>query len=235
MKSLTTAPRDGSVVAPLTYPFLHQLLLRRFLALAHRFQLPVFLWDPVALDLLSQDALLYRESHQKEQHCSFICTHREFTSFALLASLWKYHASLFDAAAERGLELLEIHGKDPRLISTGDLTAKEIPLHFLFRFERRLVHVVVLYERSGRFLWHGPLRLNANIDHSFAPFQMLDFGRHAGAYDRPELILTTVDGLDVRIPKNLSAFPREHSESRFLECRLREAKAFYQVLMHDGK
>ncbi len=93
-------------------------------------------------------------------------------------------AALLDAAAERGLELLEIHGKDPRLISMDDLIAKEIPLHFLFRFNSRLVHVVVLYERSGKYLWHGPLRLRGSMDRTFAPFGKLDFGHHAGAYDR---------------------------------------------------
>ncbi|KAL0192127.1 hypothetical protein M9458_010423, partial [Cirrhinus mrigala] len=84
-------------------------------------------------------------------------------------------AALLDAAAERGLELLEIHGKDPRLNSMDDLTAKQIPLHFLFRFNSRLVHVVVLYERSGK--------LKDSMDRTFAPFGKLDFGRHAGAYD----------------------------------------------------
>lgn len=93
-------------------------------------------------------------------------------------------AALMEAAAERGLELMEVHGKDPRLVSMDDLTAKEIPLHFLFRFNGRLVHVVVLYERSGKYLWHGPLRLRAGTDRTFASFGKLDFGRHAGAFDR---------------------------------------------------
>lgn len=47
-----------------------------------------------------------------------------------------------------------------------------------------LCQVVFLYERSGNYLWHGALRLKANMDKSFAPFKQLDYGRHAGAYDR---------------------------------------------------
>lgn len=47
-----------------------------------------------------------------------------------------------------------------------------------------LSQVVFLYERSGNYLWHGALRLKANVDRSFAPFKLLDYGRHAGAYDR---------------------------------------------------
>lgn len=65
-----------------------------------------------------------------------------------------------------------------------DLMGSEIPLHLLFRFNSRLVHVVVMYERSGNYLWNGPLRLKSSMDRTFAPFRKLDFGRYAGAYDR---------------------------------------------------
>ncbi|XP_057213883.1 fukutin isoform X1 [Triplophysa rosa] len=208
----------------------HLHLLKKFLGLVRKFQLPVFLADTASLNLLSQDDLLYKASQQKEPRCSFLCTHRDFTTFALLGNLWKYDKdALLQAAEERGLEVLEIRGKDPRLNSMDDLTGNEIPLHFLFRFNNRVVHVVVLYERSGNYLWHGPLRLKASMDKTFIPFGKLDFGRHAGAYDRPELILTTLDGLDVRTPKNHSRFLIDHSNSRFLECRCKEAKTFYQL------
>lgn len=205
-------------------------LVKKFLGLVHKFKMPVFLVDTASLNLLSQDAVLYKDSQQKEAHCSFLCTHRDFTTFALLENLWKYDQDvLLKAAEERGLEVLEIRGKDPRLMSMDDMTGNEIPLHFLFRLNGHIVHVVILYERSGNYLWHGPLRLKASMDKTFIPsVEKLDFGRYAGAYDRPELILTTLDGLDVRIPKNYSRFLREHSGSRFLECRCKEARAFYQ-------
>ncbi|XP_051981499.1 fukutin isoform X2 [Xyrauchen texanus] len=208
-------------------------LVKKFLGLVHKFNLPVFLVDTASLNLLSQDAILYRDSQLKEPHCSFLCTHRDFTTFALLGNLWKYNAALLEAAEERGLELLEIRGKDPRLLNMDDLMGNEIPLHFLFRFNNHLVHVVVLYERSGQYLWHAPFRLRASMDRTFAPFRKLDFGRHAGAYDRPELMLTTLDGLDVRIPKNYSLFLHEHSNNHFLECSYREARAFYQLYPDD--
>ncbi|XP_030640407.1 ribitol-5-phosphate transferase FKTN [Chanos chanos] len=209
------------------------LVVKKFLALVRRFNLPVFLVDTASLALLSEDAVLLKDSQLKSPHCSFLCTHREFTTFALLGNLWKYDASFLEAAEERGLEFLEIRGKDPRLVSMDDVSVNEIPLHFLFRLGGRMVHVVVLYERSGHYLWHGPLRLREPTDRTFAPFKRLDFGCHAGAYNRPELILTTLDGLDVLIPKNLSRFLSEHSQARFLECRYREARAFYQLYPDD--
>lgn len=96
-------------------------------------------------------------------------------------------AAILEAAEERGLELLEIRGKDPRLVSMDDLSGRDIPLHLLFRFSGRLVHVVVLYERSGNYLWHGPLRLRGSTDRTFAPFRDLEFGRYAGAYNKYSL------------------------------------------------
>lgn len=208
-------------------------VVKKFLGLVHRYNMPVFLADTASLALLSQDSMLLKDSLVREPHCTFLCSGREFTTFALLSNLWKYDAGLVAAAEERGFDLLEVRGKDPRLVSMEDLSGNEIPLHFLFRLQGHVIHVVVLYERSGNYLWHGSLRLKPNMDRTFAPFRKLDYGRHAGAYDRPELVLTALDGLDFRIPRNISGFLREHSQACFLECRYREARAFFQMYPDD--
>lgn len=46
---------------------------------------------------------------------------------------------------------------------------------------------------------------------------------------RPELVLTVLDGLDVRVPRNISRFLSEQQHARFLECRYRDARNFLQV------
>lgn len=46
---------------------------------------------------------------------------------------------------------------------------------------------------------------------------------------RPELVLTVLDGLDVRVPRNVSRFLSEQKHARFLECRHRDARNFLQV------
>nr|XP_029510065.1 fukutin [Oncorhynchus nerka] len=208
-------------------------VVKKFMGLVHKYNMPVFLVDTASLGLLSQDSMLLRDSLVKEPHCTFLCTNRDVLTFALLNNLWKYDAGLVAAAEEKGFELLEVRGKDPRLVSMDDLSGNEIPLHFLFRLQGYVVHVVVLYERSGNYLWHGVLRLKPNMDRKFAPFRRLDYGRNAGAYDRPELVLTTVDGLDVRIPRNISGFLTEYSQARFLECRYRDARSFFQLYPDD--
>ncbi|XP_038826926.1 fukutin [Salvelinus fontinalis] len=208
-------------------------VVKKFMGLVHKYNMPVFLVDTASLGLLSQDSMLLRDSLVKEPHCAFLCTNRDVLTFALLNNLWKYDAGLVAAAEEKGFELLEVRGKDPRLVSMDDLSGNEIPLHFLFRLQGYVVHVVVLYERSGNYLWHGVLRLKPNMDRKFAPFRRLDYGRNAGAYDRPELVLTTLDGLDVRIPRNISGFLTEYSHARFLECRYRDARSFFQLYPDD--
>ncbi|XP_031177433.1 fukutin [Sander lucioperca] len=207
--------------------------VKKFLALAQRFGLPLFLADTAALTLLSHDALRQRDRLVREPHCSFLCTGRPITSFALHANLWKYEPSFLLAAEQKGFELLELRGEDPRLASLDTLSGQEIPLHFLFRLHGYIIHVVFLYERSGNYLWSGALRLRADADRGFAPFKLLDYGRHAGAYDRPELVLTVLDGLDVRIPRNVSHFLSEQRHARFLECRYRDARNFLQMYPDD--
>ncbi|KAM3873745.1 ribitol-5-phosphate transferase FKTN [Diretmus argenteus] len=207
--------------------------VKKFLNLAQRFNLPLFLVDPASLVLLSQDALLQKDSMVREPHCTFLCTGQPITSFALLAHLWKYDAGLGSAAEEKGFEMLEVRGKDPRLASMDDLSGNEIPHHFLFRLHGYIIQVMVLYERSGNYLWHGALRLKPNMDRSFAPFNKMEYGRRAGAYDRPELVLMVLDGLDVRVPRNISGFLRERNHARFLECHYHNARNFLQLFPDD--
>ncbi|XP_026153831.1 ribitol-5-phosphate transferase FKTN isoform X2 [Mastacembelus armatus] len=211
-----------------------QWTVKNFLALAQRFRLPVFLVDTAALTLLSQDALRQHDWLVRELHCSFLCTGRPITSFALHANQWKYNSGFLLAAEQKGFELLEFRGEDPRLASLDTLSGEEIPLHFLFRLHGYIIQVVFLYERSGNYLWHGALRLRGNMNRNFAPFKQLDYGRDAGVYDRPDLVLTVLDGLDVRVPRNISRFLSEQRHARFLECRYRDARNFLQLYPEDS-
>lgn len=210
------------------------LTVKSFLALARRFRMPLFLIDTAVLSLLSQDALRQSDHLAREPHCSFLCTGRPIMAFALQANQWKYDVGLPLAAEQKGFEVLELRGEDPRLASLDTLSGDNIPLHFLFRLHGYIIQVVFLYERSGNYLWHGTLRLSTDMDRSFAPFKQLDYGRHAGAYDRPELVLTVLDGLDIRIPRNVTHFLSEQRYARFLECRYRDARNFLQLYPQDS-
>ncbi|XP_008324389.1 ribitol-5-phosphate transferase FKTN [Cynoglossus semilaevis] len=229
-----SGPHILSQTGHLTASDIQWQTVKTFLALAQRFRLPLFLADTAALSLLSQDALRQRDQQTHEPHCTFLCTNRQVTSFGLQANLWKYNPDFLLAAEQKGFELLQLRGEDPRLASLDTLSGEEIPLHFLFRLNSYIIHVVFLYERSGNYLWHGALRLKANMDRSFAPFKLLDYGRYSGAYDRPELILTVVDGLDIKVPRNVTGFLNEQQNARFLECRYREARNFLQLYPEDS-
>ncbi|XP_058473710.1 fukutin [Solea solea] len=229
-----SGPHILSQTGHLTASDIQWQTVKKFLALAQRFRLPLFLADTAALTLLSQDALRQRDRQTREPHCSFLCTDRPITSFALQANLWKHNANFLLAAEQKGFELLQVRGEDPRLASLDTLSGEEIPLHFLFRLHGYIIHVVFLYERSGNYLWHGALRLKAHVDRSFAPFKLLDYGRHTGAYDRPKLVLTVLDGLDIQVPHNITRFLSEQRHAHFLECRYREARTFLQLYPEDS-
>lgn len=208
--------------------------LKKFLALARRFRLPLFLADTAALALLSQDALRQRDRLVHEPHCSFLCTSRPITSFALHANQWKFDPGFLLAAEQKGFQQVTLMGKDPRLASLDSLSGEDIPLHLLLRLHDYIIQVVFLYERSGNYLWFGALRLHGDTDREFAPFTQLDYGRHAGALDRQQLVLTVLDGLDIRVPSNISHFLSEQRRSHFLECPYHDARNFLQLYPDDS-
>ncbi|KAM9734449.1 LOW QUALITY PROTEIN: ribitol-5-phosphate transferase FKTN [Menidia menidia] len=217
--------------------------LRSFLALARRFRLPLFLGDTASLELLSQNAAGRRGPPPRgpppppgapppaEPPCSVLCTGRPITSFLLLASQWTYQPGLLLAARQQGFQVLELGGPDPRLADAQ--SGGRLPLHLLLRRHGYAVQVVFLYQRSGGFLWHGALRLPPHTDPHFTAFRELDYGQHPGAYDRPRLVLSVLDGLDVPVPLNVSGFLSQRRGARFLECPHREAQQFLQRYPDD--
>ncbi|XP_004949412.5 fukutin isoform X1 [Gallus gallus] len=210
-------------------------VVRKFLGLISSHNIPVYLIDPLILGLVDKDIEQIRSSSDgPSPECKYFCAPRDFTTFALLDKAWKHEVGLFRTAEKMGFQWLKVLNKDPRLDGMDDLSGTEIPLHYIFKLASHAIHLVVFYERSGNFLWHGPLRLKQHMDRKFVPFRKLHFGRYPGAYEKPELLLVSIDDLKVQIPKNPSSFLEEMSHSRFLECRYREARAFFQVYPDDA-
>ncbi|XP_049651237.1 ribitol-5-phosphate transferase FKTN isoform X1 [Accipiter gentilis] len=210
-------------------------VVRKFLGLLSSHNIPVYLIDPLILGLVDKDFEQIRSSPDgPSPECKYFCAPRDFTTFALLDKTWKHEVGLFRTAEKMGFQWLKIINKDPRLDGMDDLSGIEIPLHYIFKLASHAIHLVVFYERSGNYLWHGPLRLKQHMDRKFVPFRKLHFGRYPGAYEKPELLLVSIDDLKVQIPKNPSSFLEEMSHSRFLECRYREARAFFQLYPDDA-
>ncbi|XP_054218326.1 ribitol-5-phosphate transferase FKTN isoform X6 [Homo sapiens] len=196
---------------------------------------PVFLIDPLILELINKNfEQVKNTSHGSTSQCKFFCVPRDFTAFALQYHLWKNEEGWFRIAENMGFQCLKIESKDPRLDGIDSLSGTEIPLHYICKLATHAIHLVVFHERSGNYLWHGHLRLKEHIDRKFVPFQKLQFGRYPGAFDRPELQQVTVDGLEVLIPKDPMHFVEEVPHSRFIECRYKEARAFFQQYLDDN-
>ncbi|XP_069486933.1 ribitol-5-phosphate transferase FKTN isoform X2 [Ambystoma mexicanum] len=236
---LYLSPKNGSAFSKFKGSFLaHESprwrAVRKFIGLVSSHNVPVFLIDPLVLGLIGRDLEQIKSSPGSiHPECKYLCSPREFTTFALLDKLWKHEVSLFQTAEKMGFQWLEIRGKDPRLEGMDDLSGTEIPLHYIFKLTAHTIHVVVFYERSGNYLWHGPLRLKQHMDRKFVHFRKLQYGRYPGAFDKPELFLVSLDGLKVKIPQNLSRFQEEIATAQVLECRYREARAFFQLYPDD--
>ncbi|XP_036186019.1 FSD1-like protein isoform X5 [Myotis myotis] len=209
--------------------------VKKFIMLTSSQNVPVFLIDPLILELINKNLEQVKNtSHGSTSECNFFCVPRDFTAFALQYHLWKNEEGWFRIAENMGFQCLKIESKDPRLDGIDSLSGTEIPLHYICKLAMHAIHVVVFHERSGNYLWHGHLRLKGNIDKKFVPFRKLQFGRYPGAFDRPELQQITVDGLEVLIPKDPVHFLEEIPHSRFIECRYKEARAFFQQYLDDS-
>uniref|UniRef100_A0A8C2NUB2 Ribitol-5-phosphate transferase FKTN N-terminal domain-containing protein n=1 Tax=Capra hircus TaxID=9925 RepID=A0A8C2NUB2_CAPHI len=210
--------------------------VKKFIMLTSSQNVPVFLIDPLILELINKNfEQVKNTSHASStSECKFFCVPRDFTTFALQYQLWKNEEGWFRLAENMGFQCLKVESKDPRLDWIDSLSGTEIPLHYICKLTSHAIHLVVFHERSGNYLWHGHLRLNGHIDRKFVPFRKLQFGRYPGAFDRPELQQITVDGLDVLIPKDPMHFLEEIPHSRFIECRYKEARAFFQHYLDDN-
>ncbi|XP_070287082.1 ribitol-5-phosphate transferase FKTN isoform X4 [Myotis yumanensis] len=209
--------------------------VKKFIMLTSSQNVPVFLIDPLILELINKNLEQVKNtSHGSTSECNFFCVPRDFTAFALQYHLWKNEEGWFRIAENMGFQCLKIESKDPRLDGIDSLSGTEIPLHYICKLATHAIHVVVFHERSGNYLWHGHLRLKGNIDKKFVPFRKLQFGRYPGAFNRPELQQITVDGLEVLIPKDPMHFLEEIPHSRFIECRYKEARAFFQQYLDDS-
>uniref|UniRef100_A0A3B4B4E3 Ribitol-5-phosphate transferase FKTN N-terminal domain-containing protein n=1 Tax=Periophthalmus magnuspinnatus TaxID=409849 RepID=A0A3B4B4E3_9GOBI len=192
-----------------------QQVVRSFLSAAHSCRLPVFLIDVAALNSISHNA-------PGHHHCNFLCS-RPITAFGLNAKHWGHDVM--------GIFNVILSGEDPRLVGL-DVSGDQVPLHLLLRRHGNIIQLVFFVERGGGFLWHGGLRLRPDQDRTF-PFKHLDYGRHQGAYDRLDLVLTVLDGLDVRVPRNVTHFLLEQRHAHFLECGYRDARSFLQLYPQD--
>lgn len=206
-----------------------------------------------------------------------------------------FQSALLSAAEQKGFELLEIRGQDPRLASLDTLSGEDIPLHFLFRLHSYIIQVgeskspstnlttathqlhkvskcqsefgPVFCPRwcscmsglgttcgtalcASKPAWTEPLlpsdcsimdvtpeRLTGEW-HAHLSFLFLCVFVHTEEAHthfclltpcRPQLVLTVVDGLDVRVPRNISHFISEQRRAHFLECRHHDARNFLQV------
>ncbi|XP_064239693.1 ribitol-5-phosphate transferase FKTN-like [Aotus nancymaae] len=204
--------------------------VKKFIMLTSNQNVPVFLIDPSILELINKNfEQVKNTSYGSTSECKFFCFPRDFTAFALPYHLRKNEEGWFRIAENMGFQCIKIEGKDPRLDGIDSLSGTEIPLHYICKSATHAIHLVVFHERSGNYLWPGHLRLKEHIDRKFVPFRKLRFGHYPGAFDRPELQQVIVDGLEVLIPKDPMHFVEEIPHSRFIECRYKEARAFFQI------
>ena len=73
-------------------------------------------------------------------------------------SLIQFQQEKFDKNLnEKGFKYVTFTETDPRLLGIDNLVTDPIPTHYLTERGGHIIHLLFLYERTGRYWWTGPL------------------------------------------------------------------------------
>ncbi|XP_071799336.1 ribitol-5-phosphate transferase FKTN-like isoform X1 [Asterias amurensis] len=208
---------------------------------AAKFDVPVFLIEPECLENISMYVALHK-NNQNYRNCNYLCGSRLVTSFGILDASRISDGFLDHLGRMIDIKWTIFYGQDPRNATADHHKTPDIPLHYIFEYSGQFIHLVIFYERSSSYLWHGaveddpsskrrPPRLPCIKD---IELKRLKFGGvYAGAYNKMEFTITTADGVKIRIPKDLNNFLEQYPVSRYLECNHQRAREFKTTYGND--
>ncbi|XP_014668709.1 PREDICTED: fukutin-like isoform X3 [Priapulus caudatus] len=107
-----------------------------------------------------------------------------------------------------------------------------IPLHIVAERTGWWLHVVILYDIHGSFLWHGPA---TGVTTLGFPEDMLQYGSggREGVLDWFDVRSSKLDDLEIEVPANTSEFLAETANSTFISCNYTRAKEFFDTYNDD--
>ncbi|XP_022087266.1 fukutin-like [Acanthaster planci] len=213
-----------------------------FSSASAKFSVPVFLIEPECLTNIS----LLRTAEMNKIYpgqCKYLCGPRNVTTFGILDS--RLISKEFFSFLEEILKMkwIILYGKDPRHLPMDHRDTPEIPLHYLFDYSGQFIHLVVFYERSNSYLWHGAVQLDPTRPGRMWPplscFENVDLrklkfgGTYAGAYDKMEFTTTQADRLNLLVPKHIDRFLDQIPFSRHIECNYGQVRVFRAAYGRD--
>ncbi|XP_048258047.1 ribitol-5-phosphate transferase FKTN-like isoform X2 [Haliotis rufescens] len=196
-----------------------QELLNTFASKCLHHGIPIFVIEPSVLQHLLS-------ANESEPPC-ILCSAGDVISLGVFGADWDKGESLLLEFNDLGIVLNEVTAPDPRLLSLERITVPSVPTHYLIRQSGSLpLHLVVFYERDDNYWWHSSLEpsttSNSSIFHGFNT----TFGNSAGAYDRFDVRLTTVDGMWLYLPHPIGEFLAQMPRSKFIECDYQGAQTY---------
>ncbi|XP_071111423.1 ribitol-5-phosphate transferase FKTN-like [Haliotis cracherodii] len=194
-------------------------LLNTFASKCLHHGIPIFVIEPSVLQHLLS-------ANESEPPC-ILCSAGDVISLGVIGADWDKGESLLLEFNDLCIVLNEVTAPDPRLLSLERTTVPSVPTHYLIRQSGSLpLHLVVFYERDDNYWWHSSLEpsatSNSQIFHGFNT----TFGNSAGAYDRFDVRLTTVDGMWLYLPHPVGEFLAQMPRSKFIECDYQGAQTY---------
>ncbi|XP_078674570.1 ribitol-5-phosphate transferase FKTN-like isoform X2 [Branchiostoma floridae x Branchiostoma belcheri] len=194
---------------------------------ASRANLTLFLMDPAVLAAVGNSSRSSEDERKVTKNCRYLCRSHGVITLGLMGdSAVSLKPDLLQGLHGDGFQYVITEGHDLRLSSVA---ATKVPHHMLFRRQDSIIHIVVLYERPGKFLWHAAVEPGNSSQKwtSLIGDRKIQFGKYEGVYDNMEIVPTKLDGAKLNFPKDPAAFLQQIPEARFQECNYEQARAFY--------
>ncbi|XP_046329897.2 ribitol-5-phosphate transferase FKTN-like [Haliotis rufescens] len=194
-------------------------LLNTFASKCLHHGIPIFVIEPSVLHHLLS-------ANESEPPC-ILCSAGDVISLGVFGADWDKGESLLLEFNDLDIVLNEVTAPDPRLLSLERITVPSVPTHYLIRQSGSLpLHLVVFYERDDNYWWHSSLEPSTTSNSQIFQGLNTTFGNSAGAYDRFDVRLTTVDGMWLYLPHPVGEFLAQMPRSKFIECDYQGAQTY---------
>lgn len=199
-------------------------------SIAYRQGIPLFLSDPRILRHIQNGSF---SGHV----CRILCLGQKITHLSTIGPLSSQGQknTFIEELKSLGFHVLVFTGPDPVLLH-HDLNVP-VPLHFIISQESHVIHIMIIYERPGKFWWIGALKTNDRLLRDMAQIGISEkdfFVTHsAAALDKVEIQPAAVDNIKIFLPIKPQPFLDYNDKGQFIECDYARAKKFHERYGRD--
>ncbi|XP_060085956.1 ribitol-5-phosphate transferase FKTN-like [Ylistrum balloti] len=194
-------------------------VIKSFLNVWDNNQAKVFLMDP---DILME----YMEDKLQGLTCGSLCqSQKKLITFGVIGNVQRSLRPVFHKLRSYNFAVVDSIDEFPDKVGDNSIHVTSHVFLQDMKYPEPTIHVLVMYERAGEFLWHSKIQV-ASSD--------LKFGYEAGSYKKFDLESAVIDGISLYIPKPVNKFLDSVMQSKYIECDGIRAESFKKAYPPDN-